>query len=144
MRSPLTATFLVLVATAAAGAQSTVEDELAAIRSAFSAALVAGDSETVASMYTDDGVLLPPGREIRGRDRIGRYFATGRDYVQVAHSMIPDEVRVDGSTAVEIGTWSSTTRREGQDAVTASDRYLLVWRRESDGTWRIVYDMWHR
>jgi uncharacterized protein (TIGR02246 family) len=145
VKALLSASLLLAVAAAPGSAQSAaVEEELDALRSAFSAALVASDGETVASMYTDDGVLLPPGREIRGKDRIGRYFTTGRDYVQVAHSMIPDEVDVDGNTAYEIGRWSSTTRREGQGEVTASDRYLLVWRRGADGRWRIVYDMWHR
>lgn len=144
MRATLTAALLLAAATVPGQAQSAVEEELAALRSAFSAALVAGDGEAVAAMYTDDGVLLPPGREVRGKERIGRYFTSGRDYVQVAHSMIPAEVHVDGGTAYEIGTWSSTTRREGQEAVTASERYLLVWRREPGGAWRIVYDMWHR
>ena len=57
--------------------------------------------------------------------------------------MIPDEVRVDGGTVTEIGTWSSTIQRTGQDRETSTNRYLLTWRLE-DGTWRIVYDMWHR
>ena len=121
-----------------------VEATLGGLRAGFSRALVEGDGEAVAAAYSSEGALLPPGREIRGADRISRYFTSGRDgYRQVAHSMIPDEVRIDGGTVTEIGTWSSTIQRTGQDRETSTNRYLLTWRLE-DGTWRIVYDMWHR
>jgi ketosteroid isomerase-like protein len=43
-----------------------------------------------------------------------------------------------------VGTWTSTGRRGDADPSTASERYLVVWVREGDGAWRILYDMWHR
>ena len=50
-----------------------------------------------------------------------------------------------GDVVGEVGTWSSTIQRHGEDArITSSDRYLLVWERGSEGRWRIAYDMWHR
>lgn len=120
------------------------EEALGRLRAAFSRALVQGDGAAVAATYSPAGVLLPPGREIRGADGIRQYFTEGRDrYRQVAHSMIPDEVRIEGPVATEIGTWSSTIQRPGAERTTATSRYLLTWRLE-DGEWRIVYDMWHR
>ncbi len=129
----------------AAGDVDGVEAQLGRIRARFSQAMVRGDGGALAAAYTHDGVLLPPDREIRGAQAIGRYFTTGRDgYRQVAHSMIPDEVRVRGDVASEVGTWSSTIQRPGQERTTTGDRYLLVWERGEDGQWRIAYDMWHR
>lgn len=126
------------------GDPDSVEATLGSLRAAFSAALVRGDGGAVGAAYAPDGVLLPPGREIRGQERIQRYFTSGRDgYRQVAHSMIPDEVRVEGGTVTEIGTWSSTIQRTGEERTTSTDRYLITWRL-IDGSWRIVYDMWHR
>jgi len=40
--------------------------------------------------------------------------------------------------------WSNTWRRGGEAPQSAEGRYLVVWRRGSDGRWRIEYDMWHR
>ncbi len=126
------------------GDRTGVEATLGDLRAAFSAALIDGDGDAVADAYAPDGALLPPGREIRGEDAIARYFTSGPDgYRQVAHSMIPDEVRVSDGTVTEVGTWSSTIQRTGEDHTTTSDRYLLTWRLD-DGQWRIVYDMWHR
>lgn len=125
------------------GAPDGVEANLGRLRAAFSSALVDGDGEAVASAYGSDAVLLPPGREVRGRERIARYFTADRAYRQVAHSMIPEKVSIDGGTVTEIGVWSSTVQRPGQERETSTNRYLLVWRLE-DGAWRIAYDMWHR
>ena len=126
------------------GDRDAPEAVLGRLRAAFSEALVTGDGDAVAAAYSQSGVLLPPGREIRGADNIRRYFTSGRDdYRQVAHSMIPDEVRIEGHAASEVGTWSSTIQRPGQDRETSTDRYLLTWALE-DGQWRIIYDIWHR
>jgi pimeloyl-ACP methyl ester carboxylesterase len=121
-----------------------VEATLGDLRAAFSRALVEGDGGAVAAAYAPDGALLPPGREVRGEDAIARYFTSGRGgYRQVAHSMIPDEVRLAEGTVTEVGTWSSTIQRSGEDHTTTSNRYLLTWRLDG-GQWRIVYDIWHR
>lgn len=112
---------------------------------AFSAAYVAGDTARIRTLYTPDAVLLPPGGLIQGRDAIARYFAPNPRRSVVAHSMISDSLEINGDEAIDIGTWSQTSRPGGGgEPVTASERYLIVWRRGADGTWRISHDMWHR
>lgn len=111
---------------------------------AFSAAYVANDTAALGQVYADSGVLLPPGREIRGRAAIQRYFSWGGNYRQLAHRMETSRLSINGNLAVDVGTWTSTGQRGDQPATTASERYLVVWVRESDGQWRILYDMWHR
>jgi len=54
------------------------------------------------------------------------------------------ELTIDVNLAIDVGTWTSTGRRGDADPSTASERYLVVWVREGDGAWRILYDMWHR
>lgn len=51
---------------------------------------------------------------------------------------------MSGDLAIDVGIWTSTTQRGDSAPATASERYLVVWIRERDGAWRIVYDMWHR
>jgi ketosteroid isomerase-like protein len=110
----------------------------------FSAAYVAGDTATIGSLYTEDAVLLPPGAEIRGRAAIVRYFAPGPNRRQLAHAMVSGSLEVRGSTAIDVGRWSSTWQRGNGEPQTAGDRYLIVWLRGADGAWRISHDVWHR
>ena len=122
-------------------------DARAAIESAsraFSAAYVAGDTAAIRQLYTEDAVLLPPGAEIRGRDGIARYFAPGPRRTNLTHAMRSDAIRVTGATAVDIGTWTNVWTIDGGPRQEASGQYLVVWRRDNDGRWRIEYDMWHR
>lgn len=121
-----------------------LDRELQAARDAFSRAYVNAEFDAMAALYTEDGVLLPDDRIVRGRDGIRRYFTYGPGRTQVAHSMTATSLSVDGSTAVEIGVWSSTVRRGDDHPRTASGRHLLVWRRQPDGRWLIAYDAWHR
>lgn len=117
---------------------------LAAANRAFSAAYVAGDAAGVAALYTEDAMLIPPGRTVRGRGAIQRYFTAPPGRRQLDHRLTTEEQWIDGATATEFGTWFSVTQREGVPPDTASERYLLVWKRERDGRWRMQVDMWHR
>jgi uncharacterized protein (TIGR02246 family) len=128
---------------ARAGAQSD-STAIAAASRAFSAAYVSGDTAAIRRLYTEDAMLLPPGRELRGRDAIVRYFTPGPRRVNVSHAMEPSDLRIRGDVAIDVGTWSNTWRIDDGPEQNASDRYLVVWRRGSDGAWRIEHDMWHR
>lgn len=123
---------------------ATSEANILAASRAFSEAYVNGDMAALQELYTEDAVLLPPGREIRGREAIARYFSPRPDRTNVSHAMTSSELKVVGELAVDVGTWSNTWRNEGEDEQNASERYLVVWRRGADGNWRIEYDMWHR
>jgi ketosteroid isomerase-like protein len=117
---------------------------LAAASRAFSSAYVRNDIAALARLYSDSAVLLPPERERRGSANSARYFAWGPDYRQVAHAMQAERLTITGNVAVDFGTWTSTGQRADAAPATASGRYLVVWVRESDGQWRILYDIWHR
>jgi ketosteroid isomerase-like protein len=132
------------VAVAQSTGASSDSAAIAAASRAFSAAYVRNDTAALGRIYSDSAVLLPPNREIRGRAAIQRYFAWAPDYRQVAHTMESAELTIDVNLAIDVGTWTSTGRRGDADPSTASERYLVVWVREGDGAWRILYDMWHR
>ncbi|MGD2069706.1 MAG: DUF4440 domain-containing protein [Gemmatimonadota bacterium] len=138
--------FLAVLAAGDAGAQTSSRDSvrIVAASRAFSDAYVRGDTARIRELYTEDAVLLPPGREVRGRDRIVRYFAPVPNRVNLGHAMESSELRVRGDVAVDVGTWRYRWRVGDGAEQSASDRYLVVWRRGAAGRWRIEYDMWHR
>ncbi|HET6362899.1 MAG TPA: DUF4440 domain-containing protein [Gemmatimonadota bacterium] len=56
---------------------ATVTEAIEAKDQAFAAAMVAGDVATVASQYTDDAILLPPGSpRVEGAAAIQETFAS--------------------------------------------------------------------
>lgn len=118
--------------------------EIAAASAAFSRAYVEGDTAAIRDLYTQDAVLLPPGREIRGGEDIAGYFAPRPNRTNTSHSMESAELRVQGNIAIDIGTWHYSWRAGDDPEQSASGRYLVVWRRCPDGQWRMQYDMWHR
>lgn len=124
--------------------EADAREAIGAASRAFSAAYVAGDTAAVRELYTFDAVLLPPERDVRGRDAIVRYFAPAPGRETLAHSMSSDDLRVSDDSAIDVGTWRNTWRVGEQPVREASGRYLVVWRRGSDGRWRIEYDVWHR
>ncbi len=145
-RAVCLACVLVVGAAGGAHAQSSAPDSIAiaAASRAFSEAYVRGDTARIRSLYAVDAVLLPPGRELRGRDRIARYFAPSARRVNVSHAMESSELRLAGDVAIDVGIWRNTWRIGDEPEQSAQGRYLVVWRRGPDSRWRIEYDMWHR
>jgi uncharacterized protein (TIGR02246 family) len=119
-------------------------DAIAAASREFSAAYTRGDTAVIGHLYTDSAQLIPPGRVIRGRENITRYFAPVPKRTVLSHQMKSDTLTVDGNTAIDVGVWSSSWQRDGDTVQTVSDRYLVVWKRGADGNWRMEFDMWHR
>ncbi len=121
-----------------------VSAKITRANASFSDAYVSGDLDALASLYTEDAVLYPPGRVVEGRDAIRKYFTPGPNRKQLAHRLETMELDVAGNTAIETGTWTSTWQVGERGPVTSSDRYLIVWKRQEDGRWLIHRDWWHR
>lgn len=98
----------------------------------------------MAAEYVEDAVLVPPGgRMIAGRDSI-RAFWTPRnpDFRTLAHSLTTDRLEVAGELAVEVGTWRQEGQLRDAEPRESAGRYLVVWRRQPDGVWKMQFDSW--
>ncbi|MGI9039357.1 MAG: YybH family protein [Gemmatimonadota bacterium] len=124
---------------------ATVDAE-AAIRgaaAAFSAAFEAGDTTALGELYTTDALLLAPNDTVRGRAAIRRWFAPREGRNPFDHTLTADALEVRGDVAIDRGWWTQEFRREDGTTNGSSGVYLVIWRRGSDGRWRMSYDMWH-
>jgi uncharacterized protein (TIGR02246 family) len=114
------------------GGHMTIRDELDAINAAFGEAFATQDAERLAAFYSDDATLLFHGQPvIRGRAAVD---AALRDMVAggpASVRFVTDEVIADGSLVVDIGRIVGPT---GQS------RYVVVYRRQADGSLRIAVD----
>lgn len=90
------------------------------------------DPAALASLYTQDAIMLDPGGAIflRGRDEVGgRAASLGSKY-----RMLPVAYKIDGTAGYIVGTFVEGT---GASTRHVAD-FLLSIRREGDGAWRIA------
>lgn len=112
---------------------------------AWTAAVNRGDMSAVADLYTDDAVLMPAnGAAVRGREAVRTFF------VQALGSMSPrdvklwsDEIEVCGETAYEVGRYQMTLQPPGAAAMNDRGKYIVIWKRQSDGSWKIARDIFN-
>ena len=103
----------------------------------------AGDAEGWASLWTDDGIQMPPGRpSIAGRQRIGDGVGGAMDLYTFDQDITIDETVVAGDWAFSRGVWISrlTPKGEGQ-ALLIDGKFVTIFRRQSDGGWKIYRDI---
>ena len=104
------------------------------------------DVDKVASYFADDGSALFPNTPMAsGRDSIKAlwkpYLADPNFSVtsQSTHTVASK----GGDLAYTIGTASLTmSAPKGKKTVTDKGKYLTVWAKQADGTWKIVADMY--
>jgi uncharacterized protein (TIGR02246 family) len=110
----------------------------------WSAAFLAGDAAGVAALYTEDGAQVQAsGDWFRGRDGITKAMQTQFDTLAVtAREDITDEVFPAGDYVVEIGHYSyQGTSKAGNKPRSAAGRYMVLWRKDTDGVWRLHRDI---
>ncbi len=128
-----------LPAAAAAGEPRTHIDE-ALVK--FVAAYNAGDAATVANLYTEDAVLLPPGGErVDGRAAIQAFWQGAIDSGMKIDDLHAVEVEARGNMASELGVFTLTVPAENGPAK-VNGKYIVIWMR-SGLTWQLHRDIWN-
>ncbi len=113
---------------------------------AWAAAAAAKDLERTLAYWTDDATLMPPDMPaLKGRDAIRQYVAAGFQAPGFSVSWKAQEVDVagDGAIAYEIAS-NQFTIADSRGAVhTTQGKGVTVWRKDPDGVWRCVVDVWN-
>ncbi len=111
----------------------------------FASHMRAGHMDSVAALYTENAVLMPPNSPT----------ATGRAAIRDALSgmvqgatlddfrLTTTDVRVSGDLARERGRYSMSMTAPGQGTMADSGKYVVVWQRQSDGSWLVDSDIWN-
>lgn len=126
------------------GAPADVEAILAQ-SARLSQAYVDGDIEALVAVYAEDGVAGPGGRDfVRGHDALEALWALPEGRTITHHRSSPVEIHVVGDVAYDWGYYEGAAAEDGEPGTPFRGKYLIVWRRDSDGTWRMAHDMWSR
>ena len=108
----------------------------------FVAALNAGDGATVASFYSEDAALFPPGGErIDGRSAIQTFWQGAIDSGMKIDDLHAIEVDSRGDIAGEVGVFILSVPGDS-GPVKVPGKYIVIWKR-SGHTWQLHRDIWN-
>jgi len=102
-----------------------------------------GDPKLLAAIFTEDGILLSQGgRVFKGRQQI---FERQKEAMQsvtrpIKVSVITVKIWLDGDAAYETGKYKYEYTEKGKP-VTEEGRYVTMWKRQNDGSWKLSMDM---
>jgi uncharacterized protein (TIGR02246 family) len=136
-------------AVASAPPSTMVTDESAVRRAIDSAntrfldALTRGDTSAAVANYAPDAVVMFSNEGAwRGADAVRKGFAGMLSQVAVKDGhATTDDVMVAGDLALETGHYEWTLVPKGGKELKDKGKYLTAWKRQPDGSWKIVRDI---
>jgi len=137
---------LVLLPLSTANAQQTeIEKALRKLDAEWSAAASAKNVDKTVSYYSNDAVVLPPNAPLASTP-----MAIRAQWKKDIDSMIgggwkPTRVEVakSGDMAYVSGTYTFNFKDAGGKTVEDRGKYLEVWERQADGSWKCGADAWN-
>ncbi len=97
------------------------------------------------AFYSDDAVLLPPNdKKASGKENNRKVIGDLLALPGLALSWQPAKVEVaqSGDLAYTQGSYQLTTTDAKGKAVTDRGKTLEIWKKQADGAWKCVADMW--
>ena len=139
--------WLVVTVVVLAACVTKTDDDVTAVngvRDAWAAAWKSGNAANLAALY-DENALHAANHEASLQGTIALASSYGAQFGQVTPTNLvlnSDRTEVSGDLAYDFGTFQySVTPKNGGAPVSDSGRYLVVLKKQADGTWKIVADM---
>ena len=107
----------------------------------FEEAIARGDAAACAAVYTDDAKILPPDSpELTGKQAAQGLWQSIIDMGVKSISLQTLELEEMGDMAVDRGAATVDIQGEGGETMQASGKYIVLWKRQTDGTWKWHWD----
>ena len=103
-----------------------------------------GDVAAVVDIYTEDAKILPPNMEmVSGKEAIQAFWKSAMAMGVRRLNLETVEVGYDGDLAYERGVSTVTIQPEGGQEMTERGKYVVVLKRQADGSWKLAVDIWN-
>lgn len=122
------------------------KEKLMQLSREWSTAAAGGDMEKILSYWADDAVVMQPGQPIiRGKEQISAMVRSTSQIPGFRISWEPQEVHVSksGDMAYMLEKNQISFTDPAGNLVTEHNKVTTVWRKQEDGTWKNVVDMWN-
>lgn len=121
---------------------SGLKDEILAANEKFMDAFRSGDFAKLASFYTENAKLLPPGSEmLTGRESIQNFWKGASEMGIKAVKIETLDVTPSEEIAVENGRYTLTIQPDENTSVEEVGKYVVVWK--FDDNWKLHVDVWN-
>ncbi|MCW5911549.1 MAG: nuclear transport factor 2 family protein [Cyclobacteriaceae bacterium] len=138
-----------LAASLTSQAQTPEEAAISAIKKLsekFSSDYMNSDFQAIANAYTEDAVILSPGKDvIVGRKAIFDFWnGLPRTSKLLMHRIEPDTIFLVGNEIQEYGYYYAQSQKPGEEASPVfSAKYFIIWKKDEAGNWKMKMDMWN-
>lgn len=108
----------------------------------YAGAVTAGDMDRWISLWTDDGIQMPPDTPARfGKEQIRAAMQPLFDLYHTNMTVNCEEARVAGDRAYARGTYTfvMTSKEEGK-SIEGTGKFLTILERQLDSSWKIAID----
>jgi uncharacterized protein (TIGR02246 family) len=138
---------LALVATVSWAADTkAIEQAVRDCDTQMSDAAAAKDADKIVSYYSEDAIVLPPNAAaLTNKEAIRETWTelVASPDLKISWNTTRVEVSKSGDMAYASGTYELTTNDKSGKPVKDSGKYLEVWEKQKDGTWKCGADMWN-
>jgi uncharacterized protein (TIGR02246 family) len=127
-----------------ADSRAAAEAAIRAASEAWSQASAAKDVDQAVSFYTDDAVQMSPkAPAVRGKENIRKGWTAmlAMPGPGLSFQTASVEVARSGDLAYETGTYDFATTDKNGKAAEEKGKYLVIWKKQSDGSWKVSVDM---
>ena len=131
-----------------AGGAAFASDETAAVdavRRDFNAAFNANDAAAIGRLFDAEGMLLPPGMPaVAGAEKITARYVGHFAKMRSQFELKPGDIRIcEGWAFLDAEFARTDAPKAGGTPASVEGRYLMVLRKQADGSWRIFRDIWN-
>jgi uncharacterized protein (TIGR02246 family) len=116
-----------------------------AVDAEWAKAATAGNGDAIAALYASDATLLPPGESMVKGEAAKKYWTDFAKAYAGPTELNTQSVEGSGDLAYAVGTYrmALTPKKAGAKPLpTEEGKYLEVLKRQDDGSWKILHDMW--
>ena len=94
------------------------------------------------ALYTEDAILMPPNQAaVQGKAPIQAWMGAYPPISNLQEESL--EIEGQGNLAYDRGTYSMTVTHVGAAATEDHGKYLTIWRKQADGSWKISRAMYN-
>jgi uncharacterized protein (TIGR02246 family) len=134
------------------GEKVDVESDIAAIKELwkqYEAAEISGDIDLWISLWTDDGIRMPPNTPaVFGKERIRETVQSFFDrvvngYYTIKFTVKSEEIRVTGDWAFARGTYTFSSSNTAGETIKRTGKLLSILERQADGSWKLTHQIYN-
>lgn len=127
-----------------AGSSQDIDAAIRSVADRYVKASLAGDAKTIASLYTDDAIEMPPNQPIiKGRAAIQQHYeALFKSGKASRFTLTHLETRSSGDIGYDAGTYDQAVTPPGASEVADTGKFVVVLKR-SGGAWRVAYAIYN-